>query len=106
MIYSQEATGPAKPGLDLVRNENRTVLAAQVLDPNEIIVVRNIHSFPLNWFDNKGGDLASAEQFLKRSEIVERHLLAVRQQRPEAIAEILIAIQRQCANRQAVKGVS
>ena len=80
VLDREEAAGAAEAGLDLVGDEQRAVLAAELGAPREVVVGRHVHALALDRLDDEGRDLARRERALERGEIVERDLDAVRQE--------------------------
>ena len=101
----QEASNAAKSGLNFVGYEQRPILAAELLGAREVTVVGYVHALALNGFDYECSHLACRQGFIQRSEIIERNLGAVRQQRTESIAKIVVAVQRQRPIGEAMEGV-
>ena len=69
-------------------------------------LVGDADAFSLNGLDEESRDRARSECFFQCGEIVEGHLDAIGQKRAEAVAEFLVAVQRQRPVGQAVKGVT
>jgi hypothetical protein len=105
MFDRQKAPGPAKARLNLIGYQEASVFAAKLQGAGEVVIIRYVHTLPLNGFDNKCGRLTGGKRRLQRPEVIERNLQTVRQQRTETIPEIIIAVQRECAVGEAVEGI-
>ena len=81
------------------------VAAARGLGRREVAVGRQVDALALNRLDDERRDVAGRELLLQGLEVAERDALAARQQRPEAVAELIVAVERQCAERQAVEAM-
>src|ERR1700727_2371865 len=103
MLDCQKASGTAKTRLDLVGYEQRPIFSAEVTSARKIAVVGYVHSLALNRFDNECGHPACRQDLIERVEVVERNLGAVRQQRSEPIAKVVVPCQRQRPIGKAVK---
>ena len=106
VLAGEEFSRTAEPALDLVRDEQRVVAAAQVLGALEVFLVRQDDALALDRLDDERRDLARGQRLLERDEIVERDAHAIRQQRLEALAERLVAVERERAVGQAVESVA
>src|SRR5438034_1102401 len=62
-------------------------------------------AFSTNPSASIASDVARRQRALERGEIVERDLAAAGQERPEALAEDLFAVQRQRSHREAMEAV-
>ena len=94
VLAGEEFSGAADAGLDLVDDEQRAVAAAERFGALEIVVVGQDHALALDRLDHERRHLAVRQRAVERGEIVERHADAIRQQRLEAAAEGVIAVQR------------
>ena len=106
VLDSQEFACAAHAGLDFVGDQQRPVFAAEGCRIGQEGVVRNVHALALNGLEDEGRVLARGQRPLQLGDVVERDARAVRQQRLEAGAEILVVGQRQRAVGQAVIGVA
>ena len=106
VLARKKPAGPTKPGLDFVGNEQGSVFSAELKRALQIAVVRKDDALSLNRLDKESRGRARSQRLLQRSKIVEGNLDALREKRTEARPEILIAIQRQRAIGQAVKGMT
>ena len=64
-----------------------------------------MHALALDRLDDERCDIASPQRRFQRRQVVEGNGGAIAQQRLEALLEYLVAVQRQRAEGQAVKGV-
>src|SRR5690606_40270772 len=69
MLDREESPGSPEAGLDLVRNEERTVPAAQARQLGEVVVGRQVDALALDRLDEEGGDVTSRERFFGRAKI-------------------------------------
>src|SRR5262245_19515394 len=92
MLNRQKAAGAAESGLDLVDDEQRAVLAAELCRAAQIAVVGNVDALALDWLDDEGREPARREHALQRRKIVERHLDAIRQERPKPLRNMASAL--------------
>src|ERR1051326_6502431 len=97
MLDREETTGAPQPGLDFVGHEQRSVAATEIARVPEIVVVGKIDPFSLNRLDDEGGHLARTQRLLERKQIIERDTVAIGQQRSEAGAEDVVAVERESA---------
>src|SRR5262249_61468936 len=95
-----------KPRLDFIGDEQGSVFSAEFECSSQIAIVRKDDALSLNRLDKESCDRARSQRLVQRSKIVEGNLDTVRQKRTEARAEILVAVQRQRAVGQTVKGVT
>jgi len=58
---------------------------------------------PLHRLDDERRDVAARQLGFERREVPERHCVAARQKRPEALAELLVAVDRHGPKRQPVE---
>ena len=65
-----------------------------------------MYALALDRLDDKAADFLGLKCVFERVKIVERHLYAIRQEALEALAEDLVAVQRQRTVGQAVEGVA
>ena len=56
MLDGEELAGAAQPGLDLIGDEQRPVLAAQRLNAGEVVLARQVDALALDRLDDEGGD--------------------------------------------------
>ncbi len=106
MLAGEEPPGTSQPSLNLVGDKQRAVLSAKLDSRPQIVVGRDAHAFALDRLDDEGGDFFRGERFFQGLEIVERDFGTAGQKRAEAVAEDLVADQRQRAVRQAVESVA
>ena len=66
---------------------------------------RQVDALALDRLDDQRGHVAARELALERVLVAERDRIAARQQRAEAVAELVVAVDRQRAEREAVEGV-
>ncbi len=71
----------------------------------EVFVARDTDPVALDRLDDEGGDIAAGEFALEGFEVVEGHRVAIGEERPEPLAKMLVAVERQRAIGQAVEGV-
>src|ERR1700722_17817554 len=102
---AEELASPAESGLHLVHDQQRAVLAAQLLGRAPVLRRRAVHALALDRLDDERRDVVAAQLLLKRIEIAEGHRFGFRQQRAEALAELLAAVERERAGGEAVEGV-
>ena len=100
----QKSSGAPHARLHFVIDEQRAVLAAELLRGEEITGGREVHAFALDRFDDEARDVTLLQFRLERSQIVEWNRPAMRQERGETIAEAIVAIDRERAGAEAVKG--
>ena len=106
MLEREKPSGAPEAGLHLVADEQRAVLAAQRLSPGEVPLRRQVDALALDWLDDEGGDFVARKLSSQRIEIAEGDTIAAWQERSEAVAELLVAVQRERAEGQAVEGVA
>ena len=106
MLAGEEPPGASQPGLDFVGDKQRAVLSAKLDRRPQIVVGRDADAFALDRLDDEGGDFFRGERFFQCIEIVERDFDTAGQKRAEAVAEDLVADQRQRTVRQTVEGVA
>ena len=103
---AKKRPGAPEAGLHLVADEQRAVLAAGRLGAGEIAVGRQVDALALDRLDDEGGDVARARAPpAAPSRSPNGTALAAGQERPEALAEVLVAVERERAEREAVEGV-
>ena len=73
MLEREEAPGASEPGLHLVADEQRAVLAAGRLRAREIALRREVDALALDRLDDERGDVARGELRAQRVEVAERH---------------------------------
>ncbi len=105
MLQREEAPGAPEAGLHLVADEQRARLAAERLRAGQVALRGEVHALALHRLDHERGDVAARELALQRVEVAEGHSLAPGQQRPEALAEVVVAVERERAEREPVEGV-
>src|SRR2546430_15860573 len=105
MFNCEESSGPAKSGLDFVGDEQGPIFTAQGLSAAQIEIVGKIDSLALDRFDDEGCGIARGQGFFQSGKIVEGNCGAARDERTEALPKNPIAVQRQGAVGQAMKGV-
>ncbi len=105
VLEREEAPGPSQARLHLIADEQRVVLATRCLGGGEVALRRDVHALSLNRLDDERGDVLARELGPQRVAIAERHGLASRDERPEPLAEVLVAVEGQRAEGEAVKGV-
>ncbi len=95
--------GAAEAALDFVGDQQRTCLAARLLDRiGHLLAERPNAALALEWFEDDGaGRLSDRRQ--QRFRILRRHELHVRQQRCERRAIVVVPRHRQRPHRPAVK---
>ena len=104
VLIGEEAAGAAQADLDLVADQQGTVLMQQRLGLRQEPGRRHHHAVPLDRLDDQRGDVALAQLGLERAEIAERDLGAG-QQRAEAVLELLRAVHRQRPGGQPVEAM-
>src|SRR5205814_4993939 len=105
VLEGEHPARAAEAGHHLVDAEERPVTAAQLLRSGEVAVRRQVDALALHRLDEKERHVFSPQLGLERLEVAERNLLAPGQQRLEARLELLAAVHRGCAERQAVETV-
>ncbi len=105
VLIGEPLAGAAEAALDLIGNQQAAVLAAQTLGFGEVAVGDDLAAFSLDGLDDEGGGLAAGEFLFQGRQIVESNPAAAGHQIAESLAEELIAVHRQRAQRQAVKRV-
>src|SRR3546814_11006523 len=89
--------------------KQKTAYEMRISDWSSDVCSSDLHSLALDRLDDEGGDVAALraarQRRLERGKIIEGDLHAVRQQRAEALAEDLAAVQREGAVGEAVEGV-
>ena len=105
MLVRPEATGTAETGLDLVGDEEGPVASAELRDGVPVLLRRDVDALALDRFDDEGRDVARTQLALEGVGVPERHRAEAGDQRPETLAELGPAVQRQRAEREAVEGV-
>jgi hypothetical protein len=78
VLDCEEFAGAAKPGLNLVSDEQGAVLPAELLRAAQVAVVGQVDALALDRLDDEGGDRLAGQSLFERGEIVERNLDAVR----------------------------
>ena len=104
VLMAEEPSGPAKPGLHLVHDQQGPVPAAELLSRAPVLTGCAVHALALNRLDDEGRHVAAAQLPLERIDVPERHGLAL-QQLAKALAEFLAAVEGQGTGRQTVKRV-
>ena len=104
VLVGEELPGPAEAGLHLVADQQRAVLVQQRGRLAEEARRGREHAMALDRLDDHGRYVAALQLRLEGGEIAERDL-RVRQQRPEALAELLGAVHRQRPRGQPVESV-
>src|ERR1039458_5872630 len=94
VLEREEAPGASEPRLHLVADEQRAVLAAGLLRAGEIALRGQVDALALDRLDDEGGDVLARELAPQRLEIAVGDPVAAWQQRPEAGAELLVAVER------------
>src|SRR6202045_2774840 len=105
MFNCEESSGTAKSGLDFVGDEQGPIFTAKGLSAAKIEIVRKIDSLALDRFDDEGRGIARGQGFFQSGKIVEWDCGAARDEGTEALPKNPIAVQRQGAIGQAMKGV-
>ena len=105
MLDREEAAGAAEAGLDFVGDEQGAVPAAKLGGRLQIAVGGHVDALALDRLDDEGRDLARRQRPLERDQVVEGDADAIGQQRLEAVAEHVVAVERQRAIGEAVIGV-
>src|ERR1700738_2923008 len=105
MFNCEESSGAAKSGLDFVGDEQGPIFTAKGLRAAKIEIIRKIDSLALDRFDDEGCGIARGQGFFQSRKIVEWDCGAARDERIEALPKNPIAIQRQGAIGQTMKGV-
>ena len=105
MLEREEAPGAPDPRLHLVAHEQRAGLAAEALARLQVVRRRQVHALALHRLDHKAATSPPRERALERLQVAERDRLAVLQQRAEASAELLVAVERERAQREAMERV-
>src|SRR3954469_1620937 len=106
VLAGEKFPGASQARLDFVRDEQRAVAAAEMLGALEVSLAGQDDTLALNRLDHEGRYAARGQRLLQRDEVVERNARTIRQQRLEALAEDLIAIEGERAAGQAVKCVA
>ncbi len=73
--------------------------------PGQIVPRREVDPLALDRLDDERRDVPACELARERVQIAEADRIAARQQRPEALAELDAAVERQRAEREPVEGV-
>src|ERR1700736_2722368 len=105
MFNCEESSGTAKSGLNFVGDEQGPKFMAQGLSAAKIGIVRQIDPLALDRFDDEGRGIARGQSFFQSGKIVEWNCGAARNEGTEALPKNPIAVQRQGAVGQAMKGV-
>jgi hypothetical protein len=80
-----------------------SAFAAEHLSRGEVALIRDVDALALHRLDDERRDVAARKLALELLEIAEGDRVAVGQQRAEAFAELLVAVDRQRAEREPVE---
>ena len=105
MLGGEEAAGASEAGLNVVGDQKRARRTAKLLRLLGVAVWRHVHALALNRLDEEAGHFATVELAFQGIEVAERHRVAARQQRLEALPELRVAVDRQRAEREPVETV-
>ena len=105
VLEREELAGATQSGLHLVENEERAVTGARPLRRKQVIVVSDEDPLALDRLEHEGGDVTLLELAIEGREITTGDRVAAGDERIEAVAEMMIAVQRQRAVCQTVKSV-
>src|SRR3989449_10958353 len=105
VLVRPEPARPGDPGLDLVEDQERPRLVAELAEPGQVVVVGNVDaSLPLDRLDDDRRRTV-VERALHGAEVVVRHVLEAGDERLEALAVLLLAGGRHGGEGPAVEGV-
>jgi hypothetical protein len=105
VLDGPEAPRASHARLDLVGHEERAVLVAQASGLAEVVVAGQVHAVALDGLDDEGRDVVGPEHPLERLEVVEGDAVGVGEQRPEPLAEDLVAVERERPHGEPVERV-
>ena len=103
VLEREHLPGAPEAGLHLVDAEERAVAAADLLRALEVARRRQVDALALHRLDEEDRDVLAAQLLLERVEVAERNALEPRQQRPEPVRELRVAVRRERAERQPVE---
>lgn len=103
MLPREEPPGAAEPGLYFIEHQQRVCPAAQDLCLGKVPVGGHVHALALHRLDEEGGHVAAIQLPAQRVQVGERDRIAAGEQRLEPISELLVAVHRQGAVREAVE---
>ena len=105
VLQRQEATGAPNAGLHLIAHQQRARVAAQPLRGRQIAVGGQVDALALHRLDDERRHVATCQLALQGVDVAERDGLAAGQQRPEALAELVVAVERERTEREPMEGV-
>src|ERR1700722_13480222 len=105
MLERQEASCAADARLHLIADQWRARVTAQPLHSPQIAIWGQVDALALYRLDDKRRHVAAFELSLQRVGVAERDGLAARQQRSEAIAKLVVAVERECPKCEPMESV-